>query len=122
MKQEGRQIGACRMRGALHDAIGTTDALVLLQFKVKQELAEKESAVSDNSQKSPPDPSEREHGEGNYKAGRAYQKAASKKAGTPESRQAAEQAKRARESDATREELEAAERAGKEPARGVPEK
>jgi hypothetical protein len=78
--------------------------------------------VSDDTQDGTLKPNDREHGEGNYKAGRAYQEAVQKSAGTPENERAAREAKKARESAETREELEAAERAGKEPARGVPEK
>lgn len=64
----------------------------------------------------------REHGEGNYKAGREYQRGASEKAGSQESREAAQEAKRAVQSPKTREELEAAEREGKRRAKGTEER
>lgn len=63
-----------------------------------------------------------EHGEGNYKAAREYQQAVKKTAGTEQSKRAAKRAKQALESPEERAELEAAERKGKAPAEGVPEK
>lgn len=63
-----------------------------------------------------------EHGEGNYKAGREYQEAVKKTAGSEKSKRAAKRAKEALESPAERAELEAAERKGRAPAEGVPEK
>lgn len=56
---------------------------------------------------------EREHGEGNYKAAREYQEAASEGADSEATRRAAREAKKAREQPKTREQLEAAERVGK---------
>jgi len=63
-----------------------------------------------------------EHGEGNYKAGREYQEAVKKTAGSEKSKRAAKRAKEALESPEQRAELEAAERKGRAPAEGVPEK
>jgi len=63
-----------------------------------------------------------EHGEGNYKAAREYQQAVKKTAGSEQSKRAAKRAKQALESPEERAELEAAERKGKAPAAGVPEK
>lgn len=63
-----------------------------------------------------------EHGEGNYKAGREYQEAVKKTAGSEQSKRAAKRAKKALESPEERAELEAAERKGRAPAEGVPEK
>ena len=63
-----------------------------------------------------------EYGEGNYKAGREYQKAVKKNAGSERSQRAAQRAKKALESPEERAELEAAEQKGREPAKGVPEK
>lgn len=63
-----------------------------------------------------------EHGEGNYKAAREYQQAVAKTAGSEKSKRAAKRAKQALESPEERAELEAAERKGKAPAKGVPEK
>jgi len=63
-----------------------------------------------------------EYGEGNYKAGREYQEAVKKSAGSDRSKRAAQKAKKALESPEERAELEAAEQKGREPARGVPEK
>ena len=63
-----------------------------------------------------------EHGEGNYKAAREYQEAVKKTAGSQKSKRAAKRAKEALESPAERAELEAAERKGRAPAEGVPEK
>ena len=63
-----------------------------------------------------------EHGEGNYKAAREYQRAVKKTAGSEQSKRAAKRAKEALESPKERAELEAAERKGKAPAAGVPEK
>lgn len=65
---------------------------------------------------------EREYGEGNYKAGKDYQEAVRETAGTNESEDAAQRAKRARQSPEERAELDRAERRGKEPARGVSER
>ena len=63
-----------------------------------------------------------EHGEGNYKAGREYQQAVKKTAGSKQSERAAQRAKEALNSPEERAELEAAEKKGREPAKGVPEK
>ena len=63
-----------------------------------------------------------EYGEGNYKASREYQRAVKKTAGSDQSKRAAKRAKEALESPEERAELEAAERKGREPAKGVPEK
>ena len=63
-----------------------------------------------------------EHGEGNYKAAREYQRAVSETAGSEKSKRAAKRAKKALESPEERAELEAAEKKGKAPAKGVPEK
>ena len=62
-----------------------------------------------------------EHGEGNYKAGREYQRAVRETAGSEKSKRAAKRAKQALESPEERAELEAAEKKGKAPAKGVPE-
>lgn len=77
--------------------------------------------MSDPTKPANQDRSEQEYGEGNYKAGREYQDAVQKTAGTKQSEQAAKEAKRALQSD-ERAELEAAEKKGKQPGRGVPEK
>jgi len=66
--------------------------------------------------------SKQQHGEGNYKAGREYQEAVKKTAGSEKSKRAAKRAKEALESPKERAELEAAERKGRAPAQGVPEK
>ncbi len=66
--------------------------------------------------------SEREYGEGNYTAARQYQEGARKTAGTKRSEQAAQEAKQAVESPESKADLEAAEREGKRPAEGVPER
>ena len=63
-----------------------------------------------------------EHGEGNYKAAREYQRAVSESAGTPKNKRAAKRAKEALESPEERAELEAAEKKGRAPGKGVPEK
>ncbi|HEY6725976.1 MAG TPA: hypothetical protein VI197_18205 [Polyangiaceae bacterium] len=63
-----------------------------------------------------------EYGEGNYKAGREYQRAVQKTAGSEQSKRAAKRAKEALESPEERAELEAAEEKGRAPAKGVPEK
>jgi len=65
---------------------------------------------------------EPEHGEGNYKAAREYQRAVQETAGSEKSKRAAKRAKKALESPEERAELEAAEKKGKAPAKGVPEK
>lgn len=62
-----------------------------------------------------------EHGEGNYKAAREYQRAVQKTAGSEQSKRAAKRAKEALESPEERAELEAAEKKGREPAKGVTE-
>ena len=54
------------------------------------------------------DTQEREYGEGNYKAGREYQEAVRKTAGTKKSERAAREAKKAMEDPESRAELEKA--------------
>lgn len=63
-----------------------------------------------------------EYGEGNYKAAREYQNAVQQTAGSEQSKRAAKRAKEALESPEERAELEAAEKKGRQPAQGVPEK
>jgi hypothetical protein len=64
------------------------------------------------NQKRETEKTEREYGEGNYKAGREYQEAVSETAGSKKSEKAARAAKRAMEDPEAREELEnAAEKA-----------
>lgn len=76
----------------------------------------------DDKERKNPSQNDSEHGEGNYKAGREYQRAVQKTAGSEESKRAAKRAKKALESPEERAELEAAERKGRQPAQGVAEK
>ncbi|HEU5076459.1 MAG TPA: hypothetical protein VFU02_19850 [Polyangiaceae bacterium] len=76
----------------------------------------------DNKERKNQSNKQAEYGEGNYKAAREYQDAVQKTAGSEQSKRAAKRAKEALESPDERAELEAAEKKGRQPGQGVPEK